>query len=175
MKALDGDARRILQERARLLAQPIVEQSATAEGLEFLVFSRAGSRYAVEANLVAQVVPLAEPTPLVSVPAAIVGVVNHRGRIVAVVDVASVRAAEPAKTVAQGFAVVVQEGGAWLALWADAVSGIERVEERDVRPASELGDQTDAFVRGFTADLTAILDVEALARDPRVEADDELE
>jgi chemotaxis signal transduction protein len=175
MTAIDADARRILEERARLLAQPIVDDSAAGDGIDVLVFSRAGTRYAVDANMVAEVVPLAEPTPLVSLTAAIVGVVNHRGRVIAIVDIASLLTREPAQAAETEFAVVVQAGGAWLALRADAVSGITRVDERDVRPAAELGDRSDTVVRALTADMTAILDVETLSRDPRVEVDDEVE
>lgn len=175
MRPIDGDAKRILEERARRLAQPIVEQSEAADHIELLVFSRAGTRYAVDANVVAEVIPLGEPVSLVSVPEAIVGVVNHRGRIIAVVDVASLLANETADIADAELAVVVQAGGAWFALRADVVSGIAWFEPGALRPAAELGDASDTPVRGVTTDMTVILDTEALARHPRVEVDDEVE
>jgi chemotaxis signal transduction protein len=175
MTATDPEARSILEERARLLARPLVEDAAPTDATELLVFSRSGTTYAVDATCVAEVVPLAEPTPLVSVPAAIVGVVNHRGRIVAVVDIGALVPHAAAESADDSFAVVLQAGEAWFALRADAVMGIARLEEGDVRPAADLGDGSDRWLRGLTADMTAILDVEALSRHPRVEVDDEIE
>lgn len=175
MTALDAAAKRLLEQRARELAQPLGEEAAVGEGLELLVFSRVGTRYAVEADAVAEVVRLDEPVALASVPAAIAGVVSHRGRIIAVVDVAALVPAEAGGAAAAEFGVVVRAGGAWFALTADIVSGVARVGQHELRGAEELGDGSETPIRGLTADMTAILDVEALARDPRVEVDDEVE
>jgi purine-binding chemotaxis protein CheW len=177
MTGLDAAARRVLEERARLLARPLPQlQVELSDGLELLVFSRAGSAYAVSAAHVVEIVPLAEPTPLPRVPAAVLGVMNHRGRIVPLVDVVRLLPGAGAEEGDGGFAIVVAAGAAAFALRADAVTGSERVAADDVRPGAELGiDERETLVAGVTPALAAILDVNALVLDPRVEVNDEIE
>jgi purine-binding chemotaxis protein CheW len=167
--------RLILEARAALLAQPLPEPAVSGGTLELLGFACAGGTYAVDAGSVVEVVPLADPTPVPSTPPALAGVVNHRGRIVAVVDVVRLLSAAREERPGAALAVVVTSGAATFGLRADAVSGVLTIDERDVLPADHLGDQPDAVVRGLTPALVAILDLDTLACDPRVEVDDEAE
>ncbi len=169
------DARRILDARARLLAEPPADAAVSGGSVELLMFDRAGSGYAVAAGSVVEVLPLAEPTPVPSTPPAVAGVVNHRGRIVAIVDLAALLPAASPEPAGAGFAVVVAAGDAVFGLRADAVSGVHVLDGSDLLPADRLGDQHDGVVCGLTAGLAAILDLDALTRDPRVRADDEAE
>jgi len=169
-------AQRILETRAQLLAQPLPEPEIAEDVIELVVFSRADATYAVDAAYVVEVVPFTESTPVPWVPPAVLGVINHRGRIIPVVDVARLESSQADGAVEGEYAVVVVVGDACFGIGADAVSGIAQVEERDVRLAAELGDdRPDSVIRGLTATMVAILDVEALSHDPRVEVVDEIE
>lgn len=169
-------AQRILETRAQLLAQPLPEPAVAEDVIELLVFSRAGATYAVDAAYVHEVVPVTEPTPVPWVPPAVLGVINHRGRIIPVVDVARLESSQVDGAVEGEYAVVAVVGDACFGISADEVSGMAQVEERDVRSGAELGDdRPHAVIRGLTTDMVAILDVEALIHDPRVEANDEVE
>lgn len=174
---LSGEAaRRILETRAQLLAQPLPKPAVAEDVLEVLVFSRAGATYSVDAASVVEVVPLSEPTPVPWVPPAVLGVINHRGRIIPVVDVARLESSQAGGAGESEYAVIVVVGDACFGISADEVSGIAQVEKRDVRSRAELGDERpDSVIRGLTNAMVAILDVEALAHDPRVEANDEVE
>jgi purine-binding chemotaxis protein CheW len=165
----------ILEARAQLLAQPLVEPTVSERTVELLVFACAGGTYAVDAGSVVEVVPLADPTPVPSTPPALAGVINHRGRIVAVVDLARLLPAAQEEPSGAGLAVVVRSGNAILGLCADAVSGVLMIDERDLLPADHLGEQRDDVVRGLTPALAAILDLDAVVSDPRVMVDDEAE
>lgn len=165
----------ILEARAQLLARPLVEPPVSERTVELLVFACAGGTYAVDAGSVVEVVPLADPIPVPSTPTALVGVINHRGRIVAVVDLARLLPAPQQEPSGAGLAVVVRSGNAILGLCADAVSGVLTIDERDLLPADHLGEQRDGVVRGITPTLAAILDLDAVASDPRVMVDDEAE
>lgn len=177
MTALDPDARRVLEERARALARPLAQPSSElGDWLELLVFARSGSAYAIAAATVVEIAPMTEPTPLPWAPPAVLGVVNHRGRIVPLVDVARLMPHTDGADGEGGFAVVVAVGAAAVALRADAVTGVERIAQEDLRAGAELGiDDRETLVEGVTPALAAILDVAALVRDPRVEVNDEIE
>jgi len=168
----EAAARRVLEARAQRLAQPLAEPADSGAVLDLLTFSRAGERYAVAAAAVDEVVPLGEPTPVPGVAPAVVGVVNQRGRIVPVVDLAVLLPGTRSEASERHVAVVIAAGEGWFALKADAVSAIAQVPTAEVLPAGEIAERADSVVRGSTPDMVTILDVDALARDPRIETDD---
>lgn len=170
----DGREREILAERAQRLAQPLPDPAAVEDTLELLVFERADAAYAIEVDRVIEVVVLPEPTPIPATPAAVIGIVSHRGRVTAVVDVAALLPSETAAVMDEdSYTVVVRSGAAYLGLLADAVSGVREIAVAEVR-FGHAHDARDPVVAGVTSALTAILDVDALARDPRVEVNDEV-
>ncbi|MBI2494179.1 MAG: chemotaxis protein CheW, partial [Candidatus Rokubacteria bacterium] len=77
---------RILQDRARALAKPLEEPSAPGETLDLLLFGLAGERYGIDAAHVLEVVQLPELVPVPCTPPVVLGVVNHRGRVLTVLD-----------------------------------------------------------------------------------------
>src|SRR3989337_1603445 len=83
---MNEEVQRSLMRRAESLAGPLQERQTLVEPLELLVFSLAGERYAVDTAHVQDVVPLREITSLPCTPSFVLGVVNHRGRILPVLD-----------------------------------------------------------------------------------------
>lgn len=165
----------ILRERAQALAKPAEEARAPAEPLELLVFSLAGERYGIETAHVLEVVPLRGLTPVPSTPSWILGVVNHRGRILPVLDLR--RLFELAgQGIPEGSRIVAVEGGGMtFGIFADGVTGIIRLGADEVvpPPVSLAGDRR-AFIRGVTAGMVGVLDLESLARDPRITVNEEV-
>ena len=165
---------RILRGRAQALAKPLEEAPSPTEVLELLVFSLAGERYGIETVHILEVIPLRELTLVPNAPPFVLGVVNHRGRIVPVLDFR--RLVElVGRGVAEGSrAVVVEAGGMVFAIITDVVQGIVGVgaHELALLPAAVAGGR-QVFLRGVTAAMVAVLDLPALARDPRIVVNDE--
>lgn len=166
---------RILQDRARALAKPLEAPAAPGETLELLVFGLAGERYGVAAARVLEVIRLRELVPVPCTPPVVLGVVNHRGRVLAVLDVR--RLSDPAAHAPSkaSHAVIVEAAAMTFGIASDAVEGLVGVGAHEVgpRPAS-LADVRQAFVHGVTADMVAVLDLEALTRDPRITVNEEV-
>lgn len=163
------EAREILEERAKALARPLEEEAVAATTLELLTFARAGSTYAVPASDAVAVVPLGEPTPVPGTPPAVRGVVNHRGRILAAIDVGRLISPTEPDTSEPDLGIVVSADGASFVLVTDTVPELVSLEEDDV------ADRAEGPVRGVTGTMAAVLDVSALARDPRVAVDEQLD
>jgi purine-binding chemotaxis protein CheW len=163
-----------LSERAQALAKPLEEARTPTEMLELLVFSLAGERYGIEATRVLEVVPLRGLTPMPCTPSFVLGVVNHRGRVVPVLDVRRLLDL-PGEGVAEGWRmVVVEAGGMTFGIIAEAVIEISRVGAEEVAPSpASFTARRQAFVRGVTKEMVAVLEVEALARDPRITVNEE--
>lgn len=163
------EAKRILRERAQALARPLEEAQSPTEVLEVLVFSLAGEHYGIETAHVLEAVPLRGLTPVPCTPLFVLGVVSHRGRILPVLDLR--RLFELAgQGVPEGSRIVVVEaGGMTFGIFADAVSGVERIEAHEVAPppAASAGDR-QAFLLGVTGAMVAVLDMEKIASDRKI-------
>ncbi len=115
-----------------------------------------------------------ELTPLPLVPDFLLGVVYHQGRIVPVFDLRRLmdlaghawQAGEPV--------VVVETAGIVFALRADAVIGTRRIGAEELGPLpSGAAPHRGAWFRGLSADMILVVDLAALAGDPRIAIDDD--
>lgn len=169
------EASRILRERARALARPVEAAETQAEALELLVFSLGAERYGIEMDHVVEVIPLRELTPVPCTPASVLGVVSHRGRILSVLDLR--RLFDDADHgVPEGSRVVaVEAGGMTFGIFAGAVTGTARVGFGEVAPSpATSGADRRGLIRGVTGEMVAVLDLDALSRDPRITVNEEV-
>jgi purine-binding chemotaxis protein CheW len=157
------DAEQILEARARALAEPIPAPPDLGEQVELLAFAMDGERCAVEARQVLEVMPLRPPTPVPSTPPFLLGLVNHRGRVLPVYDLAAALGTGgggPHATL-----VAVEVAGLRFGIAAQDVEGVTSCE------LARLGDPV-SFVRRVAGEPLAVLDLEGLAEDGRLELDD---
>jgi len=166
---------RILRDRAQALAKPLEEAPVRTEELELLVFSLAPERYGIETAHVLDVFPLLGLTPVPHTPPFVLGVVNHRGRILPLLDLRRLFQLPGQATAERGRVVAVNAGGMTFGIFADAVAGTALVAVQDVsaHPVTVAGDHRAIF-RGVTEQMVAVLDLEALARDRRIMVNDEV-
>lgn len=169
-----GAATRILEERAREFARPLEEAAAPVDTLELLIFSRGSGSYAVEAAETVEVLAPGEPTPVPGTPPAIAGVVNHRGRILTVVDAARLLASEEASGPVS-LVVAVNAREAYFGIAADSVSGVVELERDTLLAPEPLGEERSGVVRALVSGMVAVLDLDALLRHPQVQVRDEIE
>jgi purine-binding chemotaxis protein CheW len=169
------EIKRILQERARTLAKPVTEAPAPTELLDLLVFSVSGERFGVKAEHVVEVIPLEGLTPVPCTPPFVVGVVNHRGRIFPVLDLRRLLDL-PGQGVAEGKRIVaVDAAGMTFGIAAETVVGTVQIAVSGLAPSpTALAGARGAFLTGVTGDMVAVLDLEAVARDPRIVVNEEI-
>ncbi|MBI2215843.1 MAG: purine-binding chemotaxis protein CheW [Candidatus Rokubacteria bacterium] len=168
------EVRRTLTERARALAHAAEAREHPADLLELLVFSLGDERYAVDMRHVAEVLPLRGLTPMPCTPPFILGVVHHRGRILPVVDLRRWFGL-PGDEIGEGHRIVtVEAADAVFGLLAESAARALKISASDLGPlpAAVPGDRRALFL-GSTPDLIAVLDLPALARDPRLEVNEE--
>lgn len=169
------EAQRILDERAKALARPRERVSLPTVTLDLLVFSLGAERYGIETACVVDVLRSPELTRVPCTPPFVLGVVNHRGRIVPVLDLQRLfRRAGPGAP-AESRVVTVEARGMSFGILAAAVTGSIRIGADDLAPPpAALVGSGSSLVRGVTADMVAVLDVDALVRDSRIVVDEEV-
>lgn len=157
--------RRILEARARAAARPSVTPD-DAERLEVLAFSLAGETYGVETCHVREVCPLKDLTAVPCTPPFVAGVMNLRGRIIAIIDLR--RFFElPARGLTELNRVIVLTGGDnELGLLADSIDGVRSVASSDLQEGlPTLTGIRERFLKGITGRMLAVLDGARLLED----------
>nr|MBI3611958.1 purine-binding chemotaxis protein CheW [Nitrospirota bacterium] len=178
MEHTPEEVKRILRERAKALAKPLKEPAPRSEVLDLLVFSLAGERYAVETASVLEVVLLRDLTPVPCAPPTILGVVNHRGRILPVLDFRRLLDLTGQEVGEKRWVVVVEAERMTFGIGAEAVMGTIRIQASDLAPPpGTLAGDHQAFTRGVTGktgEMVVVMDLVTLAHDPRITVNEEV-
>ena len=168
------EVQRILRERAKRFAQPREEAPEAAAALDLLVFSLGGERYGIETEHAVEVIPVQDLVPVPCTPPFILGVVNHRGQVLPVLDIRRLSGLPGQAAGEGGRAVVVRAGGMTLGISAGAVEGTVQVGANELSPPPAVpAGGREALLRGVTREVVGVLDLDALARDPRIMVNEE--
>jgi purine-binding chemotaxis protein CheW len=152
------DARPILEARARAAARPPVRRDAT-ERIEILAFTLGGEAYGVRTRHVREVCQLKDLTAVPCTPAFVAGVMNVRGRIIAIIDLR--RFFElPIKGLTELNRVVVLHGAdGELGLLVDSIDGVRSMAVADLQDGlPTLTGVRERFLEGITGQMLAVLD-----------------
>lgn len=160
-------ARAIMDERARTLAEPPDEPPPAADVIEVLTFGLGGERYAVETKHVREVVRLAHCTPMPGTPSYLLGVINLRGEILAVVDLRELLGLARETPTDRSWVVVLGADRAEFGVVVDEVGELVPLRRGEVLEPAEAGVGSDLFL-GVTGSALGVLDGTALLRDPRL-------
>ncbi len=139
-------------------------------GREFIIVEINAQRFAIDIMQVREIRGWSASTPLAGAPADVLGIINLRGSILAVIDLGArlgLRSCEPN---AASVVIVTEIEGALVGLLVDAVCDIHALPEGSLHAAPDVGDARVAeFVRGvFTTDegIITVLSLGALAPGP---------
>lgn len=170
-----GEAARILKQRALALAVPSEGAAPATEMLQLLMFTLSGERFGIEAVHVQEVASLRELIPVPCTPNFVIGVIHYRGRILTVLDLRGLLSL-PGKDMPESRSVIsVEAGGITFGIVADSVVGTLSIPAHKVAlPSAARSGLSLALTRGITDELMTILDLDALARAPEILVNDEV-
>jgi purine-binding chemotaxis protein CheW len=130
----------------------MTDQSQTASGdLELLSFRVADQEYSVDIMSVREIRGWTRATSLPHAPAYVRGVINLRGSVLPVVDLATRLGIEAGDPNERSVIIVVDVGGRTVGLRVDAVSDILSIPTGELQaPPDLVTEQADAFIRALT-------------------------
>jgi purine-binding chemotaxis protein CheW len=165
----------VLRDRARALARVAESTAPDEESLELLEFRLADERYAVETRHVVEVHPFRDLTPLPGTPAFVRGIVNLRGRIIAVFDLKKFFDL-PERGITDLHRIVVVRGhGLELGLLADTVTSVRRLSRASLAPSlPTLTDIGAEYLLGVNEERLVVLDLDRVFEDPRIVLDEDV-
>ncbi len=137
----------------------------------FIVLTVGGEFFAVEIGRVREIIRLPAITWLPGAPASIKGIVNLRGVVVAVVDLAVLFSHSQLEIEPKSRIVIVESAGASVGLLVEEVIGVEEIPASSQEAAMRTLDESQHSFISAQSDLrgkmTGILDIDGLVEQAR--------
>ena len=148
------------------MAEPDTDSDAESSSERLLVFAAEGHRYGFVLESVKEIVPYRAATRLPGAPAHVVGLINLRGRLVTVTDLAvqlGSRAAGGARLLG-GSIILVESGARTVGVLVDEVRDVRSVVAGTVEPIQRDGATPGVLqsLARFDDGVAVILDANAL-------------
>ncbi len=154
-----AEKRQILKARADALAKRDEVSDADEACLQAVVFRLGRETYSIELIHILEVCFLKEITPIPSVPAFVLGIINFRGQILSLIDLKKLFGLpdQPPDDLAR--VIVLHSDTMEFGILADEVIGAKAIPLSRIQPMKAMYEGIGAeYLRGITPDLTAILD-----------------
>jgi purine-binding chemotaxis protein CheW len=159
-------ARQILDERARVLAEPPPAEQPTGDTIDVIRFELAHERYAVEARYVREVVRLHAFTPVPRAAAFVLGISNIHGELLPLFDLRHFFELDTKGVTDLSRIIVVGDNRAEFGVLAHEVYPVSALPLQVILAASEVQFEVSrAYVRGVTTDALIVLDGHALLQE----------
>jgi purine-binding chemotaxis protein CheW len=136
-------------------------RDAAKKDAQLLRFRVAGGEYAFPLTEVREIVPVSPCTPVPGAPAHVKGILNIRGKVLTVVDLAAFLKLAPGAE--PKFVIVAEKGTEFYGFLAEEVTGVMRVDAADLKPVPEL--MAAAVRAGFVDSAVVIPSADPSASD----------
>lgn len=158
-----------LQRRARQLRGANVESQSAEESLTVLAFVAGRERYAIPIESVTEVQPLEQFSPVPGAPPFVRGVVQHRGSLLALLEVGRLFGLPEEGLADVQFYAVVQGAGRRVAVAIRELHDIIPIPHSALKDGGALRpDVPTEWVQGVHDDNRVVLRMESLLSDPRL-------
>lgn len=114
---------------------------------QLVVFQLAAEEYAIPISQVKEIIRYHEATKLPNTPEYMDGIINLRGKVISVIDLAG-RFALPVEKSADKQALIVEAAGQEVGLVVDVVTEVIRLEENAIEPANGIA-HSNEFIRSI--------------------------
>jgi purine-binding chemotaxis protein CheW len=171
-----SERRKILQQRASLLAREPDPQGPRAGRLEVVEFLLACERYGIESSYVREVYPLRELAAVPGAPSFVLGVTSVRGQILPVMDIKRFFDLPDQGLSDLNKVIIVGSEAMELGILADAIVGTRAVSPEELQSSlPTLTGVRAEYLRGVSPERLVVLDMERLLADPRIIVDQQVE
>ena len=120
--------------------------------VELIAFRLGEQAYSIDIMQVREIRGWTPATPIPHSPEYVMGVINLRGTVLPIVDLAARFGHAPTVATPRHAIIVTQIGGRTVGLLVDAVSDILTINERDIQPTPDVASSVArSFVKGVMA------------------------
>jgi purine-binding chemotaxis protein CheW len=117
--------------------------------LQLVIFQLGREEFAVDVAQVREIIRMQDITRMPKAPSFVEGIINLRGQIIAVLDLAQRMSLESAERGSETRIIVVEAGDVKVGMIVDSVSEVMRINENEVEPSPALAaDVEAAYLKG---------------------------
>lgn len=165
--ASDQRREQVYRERARQLAARKTTVAQCVPAWAALAFRVGDERFCLPTAAVVEVLRYAGCTPIPGARSELLGVVNIRGNVCAVLDLVQLMELPECGDRPAGNVVLVRNGGIEVGLRVDEVDQIAMLAESEMKSTGgDFGGLSARFVQGRTADGVGLLNLDAILSHP---------
>lgn len=154
--------RRLLDERARLLARPLATAADAGDLVDVVTFHLAGERFALATRYLVEVGRRARLTALPGAAPPLHALTAWRGELLTVFDLAALLGLGPPPAAERGWLLVLGEERPRFGVLADALGEFRTLSPRALGPAPT--GEGSPYLLGLADDALVVLDGDALLR-----------
>ncbi|MBM4055136.1 MAG: chemotaxis protein CheW [Planctomycetes bacterium] len=164
------DRKRILKERAKILAQ---EPAVRKEGLQYVnivEFIVDNDKYGIPTDFVREVFLIKDITKIPGVPDYVMGIVNVRGQIFSVIDIKMFFHIPRGKGISNlNRVIIIRNEHMEYGIIADSIAGVKSVlSDKIVSTPLTMPEHARKYIKGVTEDQLVILDAEHMLTDKSI-------
>ncbi len=153
----------ILNNRAKLLAERIVEPDGEVNRLMIVEFLLIPEKYALPGAIIAEVLPLRDFTPIPGTPPFVVGVINARGKITSVINLKSFLHLQEKGITELNKVIIIKKENVEFGILVDAILGAEEILMSKVHPPpANLGEMGGEYITGVTDEGIILLNPDSI-------------
>lgn len=147
------------------------ENAAAAEGqrLQCVTFTLADETYAINVMGVQEVLRVTEIAPVPGAPSYVLGIINLRGNVVAVIDARNRFGLAPADMTESTRIVIIESSEHVIGILVDSVAEVVELNTNEIEPAPNVGnDESSRYIKGVANrdnDLIILVDLDKLLTD----------
>ena len=170
------EKKKILEARARELAQEPGQERTGEETVEVVELLLAQEAYGIESSYVREVYPLKGLTPLPGTPPFVLGIINVRGQIVSVIDLRKFFELPEQEITESSKVIILRHEAMEFGILADAISGVRAIPLAEIQPPlPTLTGIRAEYLRGVTNERLVVLDAEKILTDRKIIVHEEVE
>lgn len=165
-----AEKNKILKERTKALAKVELQEEASGEHIEILLFTLANENYGLCLENISEVYHLKELTPLPCTPSYVKGLFNIRGQIQTVIDIREFFGLPPSGLGDLNKVIIVNAAGMELGILADIIVGAKTISSDDLqRSLPTISDKRADFLMGVTNEpMIIVLDIIKILSDEQI-------
>lgn len=160
-------ARGVLKKRAAsLAAPPRAEQEH--EGMQAVVFTLGGERFAFESAYLSEVCPATEIVPVPCTPPFVLGIVSLRGEMVSIIDLRKFFELPDRGLSDMNRLMVLSSGAMRFGVLADTVEGVQLLNADELKKLPTLSGVREEYLAGVSSSGITVLDAGKLLADKSI-------
>ncbi|MBN2802553.1 MAG: chemotaxis protein CheW [Deltaproteobacteria bacterium] len=155
--------KKVLKERAKILALPVIKENSKSEERNILLFSALNQNMAIYLSSIEAVTQITDIVSIPHTPKHIPGVIRRKGSTIALVNLRFFFYPDTENLIDEDYAIIVKAKNKIFALQVNDIKGVIPLLTSQIKKIPDNFDSAIApYVSGITSDDTVILNIDKM-------------